>query len=343
MNKLILCLLLFPSLVFAQSNHLAAKKVFKQAETAFENGNLANATVLFKECLKLDTSYVEAYYNLAQIEYKNKNYNKSIGYGSEAISLKASQSLVYSVVGQSYFMLENYDSSSYFFKRSLLYSEGNAIDYAMYASSENKLKKFEKGMALANIAIDKDDSNANYYIVRGNSYFGIKDFDNAEADYLKAESINSENNDVNKSLANLYIATGNSKFAEEYIKKGIEKSNDSEKLSFLILQGNYYQSIGEFYKAKESFEEAYKLDSQSPIVLTNQSAVLIDLGDYEGAVAKSTEAIDVDPTMYEAYFNRGIANEMLRNTSQACSDWEEAFIMGAVKAEEYLNSPTCNE
>lgn len=343
MNKLILCIFLIPTLIFAQSNHLAAKKVFKQAKAEFEGGDLVNATILFKECIKLDTAYAEAFYNLGQIEYKNKNYNKSIAYGSSVITLNGNQSLAYSLLGQSYFMVENYDSSSYFFKRSLLYSEGGAQDYAMYASSENKLKKYEKGMALVNTAIEKDDKNANYYIVRGNSYFGIKDFDNAEADYLKAESINSENNDVNKSLANLYIATGNSKFAEEYIKKGIEKAKDDEKLSFLILQGNYFQSVGEFDKAKTSFEEAYELDSKSPIVLTNQSAVLIDLGDFEGALSKSTEAIDLDPTMYEAYFNRGIANEMLKNTEQACSDWEEAFIMGAVKAEEYLNSPTCNE
>ena len=47
--------------------------------------------------------------------------------------------------------------------------------------------------------------------------------------------------------------------------------------------------------------------------------------------------------MMEAYFNRGIANEMLRNVEDACSDWEQAFILGSEKAEEYLNSPTCNE
>lgn len=119
MNKLIFGILFFPSLVFAQNNHLAAKKVFNQAQADFESGNLTNAAVLFKECLKLDTAYTEAYYNLAQIEYKNKNYIQSINYGSSALRLNGSQSLVYSVLGQSYFMIENYDSSSYFFKRSL--------------------------------------------------------------------------------------------------------------------------------------------------------------------------------------------------------------------------------
>ena len=45
----------------------------------------------------------------------------------------------------------------------------------------------------------------------------------------------------------------------------------------------------------------------------------------------------------EAFYNRGIANEMLRNVEAACADWEEAFILGSEKAEKFLNSPTCNE
>jgi hypothetical protein len=34
---------------------------------------------------------------------------------------------------------------------------------------------------------------------------------------------------------------------------------------------------------------------------------------------------------------------MLRNVQDACSDWEQAFILGSEIAEEYLNSATCNE
>ena len=109
------------------------------------------------------------------------------------------------------------------------------------------------------------------------------------------------------------------------------------------MQGNYYHEKGDLDNAEKSFNEAFELDQSSAVVLTNQAAVMIDKENFEGAIEKCTEAIDLDGTQTEAYFNRGIAYEMMRKTEEACSDWEEAFIMGAVKAEDYHNIPTCNE
>ena len=43
----------------------------------------------------------------------------------------------------------------------------------------------------------------------------------------------------------------------------------------------------------------------------------------------------------EAFFNRGIAKEMLKDLEGACADWEDAFFLGSENAEKYVNSPAC--
>jgi Flp pilus assembly protein TadD len=91
------------------------------------------------------------------------------------------------------------------------------------------------------------------------------------------------------------------------------------------------------------FNKAYVLDNKNTVTLINQSVIMIKKGDYENAVKKCSTVIEIDGTQPEAYFNRGIAYEMLKKTDEACSDWEEAFIMGSTQAEEFINSPTCNE
>ena len=70
---------------------------------------------------------------------------------------------------------------------------------------------------------------------------------------------------------------------------------------------------------------------------------MIDLEKYETAIDKCDAAIVLNPNQMEAYFNRGIANEMIRDVEQACSDWQKAFVLGSQKAIQYLNGPVCNE
>lgn len=344
MNKVLLMVFLLPLLVFGQGNYpLAAKKIFKQAQSEYKKGNKQEALKLYESCIQQEPTFSEAYLNMSIIEYSNKEYAKSLDHSKTALKYNKVQSAIYSQVGKSFFMTGDFDSSAYYLDRAIIFGANSESDYYYLASAENKRHNHDKAISQINKSIKTNSSNADYYMVRGDANFGLDDYESAKADYEKALSLNQNNNSIYKSLANVYIKLGESEKAIENIDKGINNAQGEEKINFLILKGNYYHQIGDLENAEKFFNEAFALNNQSSIVLTNQAAVLIDKGEFENAVEKCNSAIDIDPTQTEAYFNRGIANEMLRKTDEACSDWEEAFIMGAVKAEEYLNSPTCNE
>ena len=343
-KNIFLILLFIPFLGFTQNKYsLKSRKTYKQAQESLKNGNNTEAMTLFKQCVSEEPKYIEAFHNMSVIEYGNKNYKSSIGYSQQALNLSKTKAPVYLQLAKSYFMIENYDSSAYYGQIATLLDPNSDEAFYILAKSENNIKKYEKAFNHINKAININPNIADYYNVRGVSNFGLEKYDEALSDFKQVLKLDPNNTSVYKNLANVYIAQNESSKAIEYIDKGILDSKGDEKVQYLILKGNYFRSLGKLDDAQAAYLEAKKISNENPIVLTNLAAIMIDKGEFEGAVENCTKAIELDPTMTEAYFNRGIANEMLRKTDEACSDWEEAFILGAVKAEDYLNSPTCNE
>ncbi len=343
-KHLFLILLFIPFLVVAQNKYsLKSRKIYKQAQESLKNGNQNEAMTLFKQCVSEEPKYIEAFHNMSVIEYGNKNYKQSINYSHQALNINKTKAPVYLQMAKSYFMIENYDSSAYYSQIATVLNPKYDEAFYILSKSENNIKKYEKAFNHINKAIDLNQNVADYYNVRGVANFGLENYDKALSDFEQVLVLDPNNTSVYKNLANVYIAQNKSSKAIEFIDKGILDSEGDEKVQYLILKGNYFRSLGQLDEAQASYLEAKKISNESPIVLTNLAAIMIDKGEFEGAVENCTKAIELDPTMTEAYFNRGIAYEMLRKTEEACSDWEEAFILGAVKAEDYLNSPTCNE
>ena len=344
MKNIFLMIFLLPLIVCGQGSYsLAAKKLFKDAQSEHKKGNSKAAVMLYQKCIDEDSIFSEAYLNISIIEYANESYKSSLANSIKALEYNKVQSSVYGQLGKSYFMMGNYDSSSYHLNMAIILGGDKDSDFYFLALSETNQKDYQKAKLNVNKAIDKNAANSYYYVLRGDVNFELEDYENAKLDYEKALSLEPNNTSVYKNLANVSMVLGQSEKALECIIKGIDVASIEDKIGFLILQGNYYHEQDDLENAEKAFNQAYELNQVSPVILTNQAAVMIDQGDFEGAIEKCTQALELDGTQTEAYFNRGIANEMLRHTDEACSDWEEAFIMGAVKAEDYLNSPTCNE
>ncbi|HEY0092322.1 MAG TPA: hypothetical protein VGB43_07545, partial [Flavobacterium sp.] len=57
--------------------------------------------------------------------------------------------------------------------------------------------------------------------------------------------------------------------------------------------------------------------------------------DYKGSSDDCSKAIQLNPSYGEAYLNRGIAKEMLRDAPGACADWKKAKELGIEAASNY--------
>jgi len=64
-------------------------------------------------------------------------------------------------------------------------------------------------------------------------------------------------------------------------------------------------------------------------------------GDYYGAIADFTKAIELDPNYVSAYVFRGSAKDNLGDLRGACADWKKASNLGYANAEKWV-AEQCN-
>jgi len=340
----LLVLFLIPFLAFAQPKRsLGVRKMFDQAIELYSSGNADEALKLFNQCIVEDPTFSEAYLNISYIWFEKKDYSTALENSRKAIQYNQFQAPVFVQAGKCFYYLEQYDSSAHFLKKAISLGAKAETDYLYVAKSLLNLGEYRESTIYFTKAIETNPTNAVAYNERGSAYFQLGEYELAKSDFEKALALNPQSATALSNMANVLLALGDNESAISYIDKGIESSDDEQKVQLLIMKGNYYKNIGQLENASQAYNEAYEIDNQNAIILNNQASVLIDLEDYEGAFEKCNQALELQPEMMEAYFNRGIVNEMLRNVEDACLDWEQAFILGSAVAEEYLNSPTCTE
>lgn len=344
MKAILALFLIIPVLATSQTKYNSeSRKLFNKAEKEYKEGNVTIALGLFEECVKADSRHAEAYLNISLILYSRNQMGDALKNAKRAYSNNKFEPAVYSQLGKCYYHAMQFDSSAYFIQKS--YDMGNKDEFSLIylGKSFYELGNFQRAIESFNEALEMNDKNPVTYNSRGKVYFAEGQWDKAENDFEKALEINPKSVGLYANLANTELENNKPDEALQHINEGMLIADDKGKTQLYLLLGNYYHRNGDFDKALENFDKAYELDRNNAHILNNQAAVYLDRDDYQSAISKCNLALEVDPEFMEAYFNRGIANEMLRNVEEACSDWEQAFILGSEKAEEYLNSATCNE
>jgi tetratricopeptide (TPR) repeat protein len=344
MKILITLLLLIPFLATAQTKYNSeSRKLFNKAEKEYKDGNITIALGLFEECVKADSRHAEGYLNISSILYSKNQMGEALVNAKKAYANNKFEPAIYSQLGKSYYQAMMYDSSAYYLQKAMDMGKKDEFIYIYIGKALFELDEFTTANEFLTKAITLNDKNPVSYNSRGKIYFKQGEWDKAELDFEKALELNPKSIALYVNLANCELENEKPEEALKHINTGIENADNSGKTQLYLLLGNYYHRSGNYDLALENYDRAHEFDRNDPHVLNNQAAVFLDKDDYESAISKCNSALEIDPEMMEAYFNRGIANEMLRKVEQACSDWEQAFILGSEKAEEYLNSPTCNE
>ena len=65
-------------------------------------------------------------------------------------------------------------------------------------------------------------------------------------------------------------------------------------------------------------------------------------GYYYDAIAHYTKAIELNPNFVYAYFNRGVAKEIINDLNGACADYKIAAKMGHKGAQEIVDDDHCD-
>lgn len=159
----------------------------------------------------------------------------------------------------------------------------------------SRTKIWKNSITLWNDVINKYQTIAFAYYLRGSEESNRNDFKSAIADYNKAIAIR-------PNFAKAYFNRGSAKYFIKDIKGTIEDCNKA-----IALFPNY--------------AEAY----------LNRGAAKADMGNNQGAIDDFNKAIAIDPKYVDAYENRGITKYNLKDYSGAIDDCNKALMLNPNK------------
>lgn len=346
MRCFILILILLPvSQLYGQNSAYSPVLTanYSAGVTAYEGNNISEAKNYFKKCIEEDSTCFEANYALAEIDYKSGHYSKSLSYANRAEKVRPFDGSLNALLGKIHYELRDFAKAETLLKRAISIGANSDENLFFLTLSLQREKKFKEALLYYERLIRNKPDKADYWMSRGQLFLEMDLYEKAIADFVEANKWAPSYAPLYTQIARTALKIGDTEKALTYIDQGLKIAGKTDKIDLYLLKGNYYRERGEFVLAQTEYDKAFELDRLSAVVLTHQSAVLIDLENYESAIEKCNAAIAADPEQNEAYFNRGIANEMIRKVDEACNDWQKAFILGSQKAAEYLNGPVCNE
>ncbi len=185
----------------------------------------------------------------------------------------------------------------------------------MDATGITNADEAERAIKELNKKIQNSPKNGQLYILRGDVYFLIHEFDSAEEDYSKALSIDD-------GLDAAYYGRGMCRGRQGFVKEGIAdlgvylQRNPASSLAY-TKRGVRYIWLGDKDNAFKDLSRAIELDPNNAEAHDDLGVVLAQKGEYGSAIVHFKTTVRLDPTYQKAHHNLAMAYYITENDSSA--------------------------
>lgn len=340
---LTLCFLVGRSMAQNENYTAALVTHYKNALLAFEKQDFDQAKTHFNTCLQNDSTCFEAYLGLAQVFFAENKLDSALWSCEKGAVIRPFNPALTGLMGRCYFYTTDFADAETFLKRAISIGEDTPENNLILALALQNTGNYKEALHYFDRSIHFEPNNSAIWYNRGLLFSEMELYEKARLDFERAHQLAPEEASISAALSQSLF---NLKAYEEALAsadEGLKYATPAEKINLLLLKGKYYALQEDYENAMLYYDYAAEIEQGNPVVLTHQASVFLATENFSAAVEKCNAAIAADPEQMEAYFNRGIANEMMRDIEGACNDWQKAFVLGSQRAIEYLNGPVCNE
>jgi len=172
-------------------------------------------------------------------------------------------------------------------------------------------------------AIEINNEIANYYSLRGGTYYLLQDYESANKDLVQAIGLDSSNPELYLLLALIYNELEEPEQAEEVLSQGVDINSDNAEM--YAVRGFFYNKIEEYDKSVDDFATALEIDATIASSYIDKGVIQGANNFLESAITSYTIAILIEPEFVEAYLKRAIVYVKLEDIEHASEDIERAF------------------
>ena len=319
----------------------------EQGKTKYYDGDAKGAIDDFNQAIELTPNDAGIYKFRAKSKVKLEDYQAAIEDYSQAIKLNPDDASAYKERAEAKRKLGNCASAMDDYNQALKLNPKDAFAYRSSADAKRKSGDHAGAIEDYNQAIKLNPKDAEAYKKRGKVKAELGDDAGAIEDYSQALKLNPKDVFAYNDRANIKQKFGDYTGAVEDYNQVIKKLKDGSftyqtytehGLSTVTITPDdayvYYiynnrgwakRELGDYTGAMADFTLAIELKPDNAYGYKNRAGVKRELDDYVGAIEDYTHAIKLDPDDTYAYNNRGWAKREQGDHTGAMEDYTHAI------------------
>jgi tetratricopeptide (TPR) repeat protein len=273
--------------------------------------------------IKADPSNIKLYIERGRIAVEQNNVDLALADLERAKSIDSLNADVWVYAGQLNYIGGGLDLAKANYLRAISFDKSNKDALTELAKLNFQLRDLKEAYKYANDAIRADEQYYLPYYIKGIVLL-------ASGDTAKAVSAMQTSLELNPDFYEGYMHVGalydeaQKDIALDYYSSAISTNPTNP-------EGYYYKAL--YFQNSERLEEAYEvyneilnIDSTFTFAYYNQGFICLEyLGDFEIGAERFSLAIKYNPDYYDAYYNRGLCYENLKQYTKAESDYKLAL------------------
>lgn len=278
-----------------------AQSKLAQAFALHQQGQLAQAQILYEQVLRLQPTHFGALHLLGVIAAQTGQFQTAVDLIGKAIEISPAFAEAYSNRGNALRDLGQPDAALASYDKAIALKPAYAEAYNNRGNALRDLGQPDAALASYDRAIALEPDYAMAHYNRGNALRDLRHPDAALAAYDRAIALNPA-------------------YADAYNSRG-----------------NAHRDLGQLDAALSNYDKAIALDPACAEAYNNRGLALHDLKSLDAALASYDKAIALKPDYAEAYNNRGIALQDLKRLNAALASYEKTIALKPDYAEAYNN------
>jgi len=275
--------------------------------------------------LKIEQNPKEVTLLIQRAEYyqKNNQINNAIADIQAALNIKPDNTDYYLILVDYFMQAGQLKNTIGVLKKILSIDPKNSEALLKMAEINLILKKYPDVFVYASSVLENDPYNGKAFFIRGYAYKEMGDTAKAIENFMETVKHDPKNYNALVELGLIYSARRN-EIAIDYFNNAIAVDSTKEGAYYYI--GMFYQNNDYLNEALDIYRELMANKPDFPYSYYNTGFIYLELLKVpDEAIPYFTQAIQVNPSYYEAYFNRGLCYEILGDVYNAQTDYQTAL------------------
>ncbi len=275
------------------------------------------------ELIKINSGNAQLFNERAALYNETEDYTSALKDALTCIEIDSFDADFYVTLADAYLGLGKMQPTLQSLDKAIALNPNNLPALIKLAEINIVFRDYKKAMAYIDDVIKLDELQSKAYFLRGVVFLENNDTARSIRNFQKAIDVDQDYFDAHLQLGMIYAEKKN-KLAVDYFNNALNIKPGNLDVSYYL--GMYYQETGNYDEAIKIYEGLLLKDPQFYYALYNIAYInLVYLKDYSKAIDYFTKVIELKPEYTDAWYNRGFAWEMLKDTENSRKDYKKAL------------------